>query len=213
VPAVDGHAFPVFDPADGQVLIEVAAAGSADGARALDAAAKAQPEWAATPAPERGDILRRAWELVIGRRDDFALLMTLERGKPLAESHSEVDYGAELLRWFAEEAVRINGRYLPSPSGKGRIVVTGEPVGPTLAITPWNFPPAMGTRKIAPTIIDTQSVRAASGVPKTTTGLDANNKVSGRERGLAVDVLGLIIGVVVLAASAHDNNPRRPAGH
>ncbi|MBF6207910.1 NAD-dependent succinate-semialdehyde dehydrogenase [Streptomyces gardneri] len=152
VPAVDGRTFPVFDPADGQVLTEVAAAGPADGARALDAAVKAQPQWAATPARERAEILRRAWELVVGRRDDFALLMTLEMGKPLAESYGEVDYGAEFLRWFAEEAVRINGRYLPSPSGKGRILVTREPVGPTLAITPWNFPLAMGTRKIAPAL-------------------------------------------------------------
>jgi succinate-semialdehyde dehydrogenase/glutarate-semialdehyde dehydrogenase len=90
----------VFDPADGQVLTEVAAAGSADGASALDTEVKAQPEWAATPARERAEILRRACELVIGRRDDFALLMTLDMGKPLAGSYGEVDYGAEFLRWF-----------------------------------------------------------------------------------------------------------------
>ncbi|MFF5363771.1 aldehyde dehydrogenase family protein [Streptomyces scabiei] len=100
VPAVDGRAFRVFAPADGQVVNEAAAAGSADGVRTLDAAAKAQPEWAATPARGRAKILRRARELVIGRRDDFALLMTLEMRKPLAESYGEVDFSAEFLRWF-----------------------------------------------------------------------------------------------------------------
>ncbi|MEV4127196.1 NAD-dependent succinate-semialdehyde dehydrogenase [Nocardia sp. NPDC049707] len=150
VPASGAATFPVYDPATGQVLREVADATPADGAAALDSAAAAQPGWAATPARERSRILRRAWELIIERRDEFALLMTLEMGKPLAESQGEVDYGAEFLRWFSEEAVRINGRYTESPSGRGRILVTKEPVGPTLAITPWNFPLAMGTRKIGP---------------------------------------------------------------
>lgn len=142
--------FDVVNPATGHVLAVVADATATDGAAALDKAAGAQKDWAATPARERSQILRRAWELVIERRDEFALLMTLEMGKPLAESHGEVNYGAEFLRWFSEEAVRINGRYTESPDGNGKILVTKEPVGPTLAITPWNFPLAMGTRKIAP---------------------------------------------------------------
>ncbi|MGW3544522.1 NAD-dependent succinate-semialdehyde dehydrogenase [Nocardia niigatensis] len=150
VPASDDGTFPVHDPATGEVLVEVADATPADGARALDAAVAAQAAWAATPARERAEILRHAWELVMARRDDFALLMTLEMGKPLAEAQGEVTYGGEFLRWFGEEAVRVNGRYTPSPSGNGRILVTKQPVGPTLAITPWNFPLAMGTRKIAP---------------------------------------------------------------
>ncbi|MQY27341.1 NAD-dependent succinate-semialdehyde dehydrogenase [Nocardia aurantia] len=145
-------AFAVHNPATGEVLADVADAGPADGLRALDAAVRTQPGWAATPARDRAEILRRAWELIIAARDDFALLMTLEMGKPLAESHSEVTYGAEFLRWFAEEAVRVDGRYLRSPSGQGRILVTKQPVGPTLAITPWNFPLAMGTRKVAPAL-------------------------------------------------------------
>ncbi|WP_330256956.1 NAD-dependent succinate-semialdehyde dehydrogenase [Nocardia sp. NBC_00565] len=152
VSASGGATFPVSNPATGEVLIQVADASSEDGARALDAAATAQPAWAATPARDRAEILRHAWELVVARRDDFALLITLEMGKPLAESYGEVAYGGEFLRWFAEEAVRINGRYTRSPSGNGRILVTKQPVGPTLAITPWNFPLAMGTRKIAPAL-------------------------------------------------------------
>ncbi|WP_405162645.1 NAD-dependent succinate-semialdehyde dehydrogenase [Nocardia sp. NBC_01499] len=161
--------FAVDNPATGEILIEVANASAADGARALDAAAAAQGAWAATPSRERAEILRRAWELVIARRDDFALLMTLEMGKPLAESHGEVTYGAEFLRWFAEEAVRVHGRYTHSPSGSGRILVTKQPVGPTLAITPWNFPLAMGTRKIAPALAAgcTMVVKPAAETPLT----------------------------------------------
>ena len=169
VPATGGKTFPVRNPATGEVLIEVADATPEDGVRALDAAAQAQSRWASTPARERSEILRRAWELVIQRRDDFALLMTLEMGKPLTESYGEVTYGGEFLRWFSEEAVRINGRYTQSPSGNGRILVTKEPVGPTLAITPWNFPLAMGTRKIAPAFAAgcTMVVKPAAETPLT----------------------------------------------
>ncbi|MFC9832848.1 NAD-dependent succinate-semialdehyde dehydrogenase [Rhodococcus sp. NPDC127530] len=169
VPATGGKTFPVRNPATGEVLIEVADATPEDGVRALDAAAEAQARWASMPARERSDILRRAWELVIQRRDDFALLMTLEMGKPLTESYGEVTYGGEFLRWFSEEAVRINGRYTQSPSGNGRILVTKEPVGPTLAITPWNFPLAMGTRKIAPAFAAgcTMVVKPAAETPLT----------------------------------------------
>ncbi|MEU7144888.1 NAD-dependent succinate-semialdehyde dehydrogenase [Nocardia sp. NPDC046473] len=167
VPAA--RTFPVDNPATGEILIEVADASAADGANALDAAAGAQAAWATTPSRDRAEILRRAWELVIARRDDFALLMTLEMGKPLAESYGEVSYGAEFLRWFAEEAVRVHGRYTHAPSGSGRIIVTKQPVGPTLAITPWNFPLAMGTRKIAPALAAgcTMVVKPAAETPLT----------------------------------------------
>ncbi|MFH5230012.1 NAD-dependent succinate-semialdehyde dehydrogenase [Antrihabitans spumae] len=169
VQASNGRTFAVHNPATGEVLVEVADASPEDGARAMDAAAAAQGSWAATPARERAEILRKAWELVIERRDDFALLMTLEMGKPLAEAQGEVNYGGEFLRWFSEEAVRINGRYTPSPSGNGRILVTKQPVGPTLAITPWNFPLAMGTRKIAPAFAAgcTMVVKPAAETPLT----------------------------------------------
>lgn len=149
---IEAATFPVVDPATGQVLTEVAQASSKDAARALDAACRVQDEWASTAPRERSAVLRRAWELVMERADDFALVMTKEMGKTLAESHGEVKYGAEFLRWFSEEAVRIGGRFTQSPAGTGRILVTKQPVGPCLAITPWNFPLAMGTRKIGPAL-------------------------------------------------------------
>jgi len=169
VPSSSGARFPVHNPANGAVLTTVADASTADGATALDEAVAAQPSWAATAPRERAEILRRAWELVMERRDDFALAMTLEMGKPLAESQGEVAYGGEFLRWFSEEAVRINGRYTSSPTGTGRILVAKQPIGPALAITPWNFPLAMGTRKIGPAFAAgcTMIVKPAAETPLT----------------------------------------------
>ena len=119
---------------------------------ALDAAVDARPGWAAHPPRERGEILRRAFETIVARADELALLMTLEMGKPLAESRSEIIYAAEFLRWFSEEAVRIDGRYATAPNGNGRLLTMRQPVGPCLLVTPWNFPLAMGTRKVGPAI-------------------------------------------------------------
>ena len=150
--ATGGKTFEVEDPATGKVLLSIADASTEDGAAAMDAAAAAQDSWAQTAPRVRGEILRRAFELVTARAEDFALLMTLEMGKPLAEARGEVAYGAEFLRWFSEEAVRVTGRYGMSPDGKSRIMVTKKPVGPCLLITPWNFPLAMATRKIAPAV-------------------------------------------------------------
>ncbi|MDO1485525.1 NAD-dependent succinate-semialdehyde dehydrogenase [Rhodococcus rhodochrous] len=150
--ASTGATFPVTDPATGAVLAEVADASPADGLQALQLAAAAQAEWAATAPRTRGEILRTAFELVQARADDFARVITLEMGKTLAEARGEVNYGAEFLRWFAEEAVRIGGRTATAPAGNGRILVTKEAVGPVLAITPWNFPLAMATRKIGPAL-------------------------------------------------------------
>ncbi|UYP20215.1 NAD-dependent succinate-semialdehyde dehydrogenase [Rhodococcus sp. Z13] len=150
--ASTGATFPVEDPATGELLAEVADASPADGLRALDLAAEVQASWAATPPRERGEILRRAFDLVKERADEFARTITSEMGKTLAEAHGEVNYGAEFLRWNAEEAVRIGGRTATSPAGNGRILVTKEPVGPVLAVTPWNFPLAMATRKIGPAL-------------------------------------------------------------
>ncbi|MFH5880411.1 NAD-dependent succinate-semialdehyde dehydrogenase [Arthrobacter sp. NA-172] len=152
LPAASGKTFDVEDPATGKVLMSISDAGAEDGAAALDAAAGAQAAWARTAPRERGEILRRAFELVTARAEDFALLMTLEMGKPLAEARGEVAYGAEFLRWFSEEAVRVSGRYSAAPDGKNRILVQKKPVGPCLLITPWNFPLAMATRKIAPAV-------------------------------------------------------------
>ncbi|GHG20567.1 MULTISPECIES: NAD-dependent succinate-semialdehyde dehydrogenase [Amycolatopsis] len=152
VAAQDGKTFPVVDPATGKELCHVADASPSDGVAALDAAVAAQADFAKMAPRERGEILRRAYELLMQRQDELALLMTLEMGKPLAESKGEIAYAAEFFRWFAEEAVRIDGGYATAPNGAGRFLITKQPVGPTLLITPWNFPMAMGTRKIGPAI-------------------------------------------------------------
>src|SRR3954447_26718639 len=150
--ATGGRTFSVEDPATQEALCDVADATAEDAAAALDAACAVQSEWAATPPRDRGEILRRTFELMNDRADDLALLMTLEMGKPLTESKAEVTYGAEFFRWFAEEAVRIDGRWSTNPSGAGRLLTMKQPVGPCLLITPWNFPIAMGTRKIGPAV-------------------------------------------------------------
>jgi succinate-semialdehyde dehydrogenase/glutarate-semialdehyde dehydrogenase len=168
-----GATFAIEDPSTGETLTEVADASPAQGVQALDAAVDAQPSWSATDPRERGEILRRAFELIIERRDDIALLMTLEMGKPLSESQAEVTYGAEFLRWFSEEAVRISGRYSVAPSGGTRLLTMKQPVGPVYAITPWNFPLAMGTRKIGPALAAgcTVVIKPAAQTPLTTLAL------------------------------------------
>ncbi|HLR85814.1 MAG TPA: NAD-dependent succinate-semialdehyde dehydrogenase [Nocardioidaceae bacterium] len=165
--AEGGATLPVEDPSTGSVIAEVADASSADGVTALDAAVESQSRWAATPARDRGEILRRAFELIVDRTDELALLMTLEMGKPLADSRAEIAYGAEFFRWFSEEAVRVAGRYSEAPNGATRLVTMKQPVGPCLMITPWNFPLAMGTRKIGPAIAAgcTMVVKPASLTP------------------------------------------------
>jgi succinate-semialdehyde dehydrogenase/glutarate-semialdehyde dehydrogenase len=142
----------VEDPATGETLCEVADAQPEDALAALAAASESQPEWGAHPPRERGEILRLAFEALVDRADELALLMTLEMGKAVKESRAEIVYAAEFLRWFSEEAVRIDGRYSVNANGQGRTLVMQQPVGPSLLITPWNFPMAMGTRKIGPAI-------------------------------------------------------------
>ncbi|HZA18682.1 MAG TPA: NAD-dependent succinate-semialdehyde dehydrogenase [Pseudonocardiaceae bacterium] len=151
-PARGGKTFDVEDPSTGKALRAVADAAAEDGMAALDAAVAAQAQWAQHQPRERGEILRRAYELMMRRQDDLALLMTLEMGKPLAESQAEIAYAAEFFRWFAEEAVRIDGGFATAPNGSGRVLVMRQPIGPSLLITPWNFPAAMGTRKIGPAV-------------------------------------------------------------
>jgi succinate-semialdehyde dehydrogenase/glutarate-semialdehyde dehydrogenase len=150
--ASGGRTFAVEDPATGLVLCEVADADARDAADALDAACAAQPDWAACPPRTRSEILYRAFDLIRAQADALALLMSLEMGKPLAEARGEVAYAAEFLRWFAEQAVRISGDYRTSPDGRSRFLISRQPVGPSLLITPWNFPLAMGTRKIGPAL-------------------------------------------------------------
>jgi len=170
VPSTSGRSIDVHDPSTGLVIKTIADASPEDGIRAVDAAAAAQQSWASTAPRVRGEILRGAFDLLQERADEFALLMTLEMGKPLAEARGEVIYGGEFLRWFGEEAVRISGRYGVNPEGTGRMIVTHLPVGPSFLITPWNFPLAMATRKIAPALAAgcTVIVKPAELTPLTT---------------------------------------------
>ena len=151
-PATSGSTLKVYDPATGEAIKTIADASVDDGAAALDAAVESAPDWAKTSPREGADILRRAFDLIQERQDQVALLMTLEMGKPLAESKAEVKYGSEFLRWFSEEGVRVFGRYGINPEGTGRMIVSQHPVGPCFLITPWNFPLAMATRKTAPAL-------------------------------------------------------------
>jgi succinate-semialdehyde dehydrogenase/glutarate-semialdehyde dehydrogenase len=134
------------------VLAEVADGTPDDADAALAAAHETKEEMAAVPPVERGEILRRAFEALIERKEELALLMTLEMGKPLAESQAEIVYAAEFFRWFSGEAMRIDGNYKVAANGSGRVLVMKQPVGPSILITPWNFPMAMGTRKIGPAV-------------------------------------------------------------
>lgn len=170
VDSTSGRAISVEDPSTGLVIATIADASPADGLRALDAASDTQASWAATAPRKRGEILRGAFDLLQERADEFALLMTLEMGKPLAEARGEVTYGGEFLRWFSEEAVRVSGRYGSNPEGTGRMIVTQLPVGPSYLITPWNFPLAMATRKISPALAAgcTAVIKPAELTPLTT---------------------------------------------
>src|ERR1700710_1211364 len=151
---VDGSqgSFDVLNPSTGEVLCAVPRAGADDVASAVSAAAAAQPGWAATAPRERGEVLRRTFELMIERKEDIAYLMSLEMGKSLTDARGEVVYAAEFFRWFSEEAVRIGGELRTAPSGANRILTFRRPVGVCLLLTPWNFPAAMATRKIAPAL-------------------------------------------------------------
>jgi succinate-semialdehyde dehydrogenase/glutarate-semialdehyde dehydrogenase len=190
VPSTSGRSIDVHDPSTGLVIKTIADASPEDGIRAVDAAAAVQQSWAATAPRVRGEILRGAFDLLQERADEFALLMTLEMGKPLAEARGEVAYGGEFLRWFSEEAVRISGRYGANPEGTGRMIVTHLPVGPSFLITPWNFPLAMATRKIAPALAAgcTAIVKPAELTPLTTLYFARLLE----EAGLPAGVLGVI---------------------
>lgn len=162
--------FQVVDPATEQPIATVADAGAEQARAAMDAAAGAADAWAATTPRERAELLRRTYDLVIERADLFARTMTREMGKPLAEAYGEVRYGAEFLRWFSEEAVRVTGRFGTAPASGQRILTMKMPVGPVYAITPWNFPLAMGSRKLAPALAAgcTVVVKPAHETPLTT---------------------------------------------
>ena len=185
-PARSGGTVAVEDPSTGETIAEVADGSPAEGLEALRIAAENQAGWAATAPRERGEILRRTYELMVERADDLALLMTLEMGKPLSESRGEVTYAAEFLRWFSEEAVRVDGRFGLAPAGDSRLIVLKQPVGPCLFITPWNFPLAMGTRKIGPAVAAgcTMIVKPAKQTPLSMLALAALLEEAGLPKGV-----------------------------
>ncbi|AYF98824.1 NAD-dependent succinate-semialdehyde dehydrogenase [Protaetiibacter intestinalis] len=188
--AEGGATFAVDDPSTGETIAHVADGSVADAELALATAADAQNRWGRTPPRERADILRRCYELMLERSDELALVMTLEMGKPLAESHAEVAYAADYLRWFSEEAVRINGRWSVAPDGASRIWTMRKPVGPALLVTPWNFPLAMGTRKLGPALAAgcTAIVKPAKQTPLSMLALGALLL----EAGLPADVVSIV---------------------
>src|ERR671932_977207 len=165
--AGEGGTIPVEDPATGETIAEVPDATAQDADAALGAAYETFQEFRNDPPRERGDILRRAYDLITERTDDLALLMTMEMGKPIAESKAEIAYGANFLRWYSEEAVRVDGRYTVNEAGTGRVLTMKQPVGPCVFITPWNFPLAMGTRKVGPAVAAgcTMVVKPAKNTP------------------------------------------------
>ena len=147
-----GRTFPVHNPGNGDLIATVADADETDALAGVEHAVQAQSAWAAVPPRDRGEILRAAFELMLHRAGELAELMTLKMGKPLQESHAEVRYAAEFFRWFSEEAVRVRGSWSTAPDGGSRLLTMRQPVGPCLMVTPWNFPLAMGTRKLGPAL-------------------------------------------------------------
>lgn len=194
VPATGGRTFEVTDPATGKVVADVADASPEDGRRALDAAHRAAPAWRAVPPRERGELLRAVHERIVSRADDVAALITAECGKPLAEARAEVLYGADFLRWYAEEAVRVPGLDRQAPAGANRQLVRRRPVGPSLLITPWNFPIAMATRKIGPALAAgcTVVVKPARLAPLTTMVVAELIRAELAERGLPAGVVNVV---------------------
>src|SRR3954470_22931382 len=199
--ASGGATVDVEDPSTGEAIASVADATPEDATAALDACVAIQAEWAAHPPRERGEILRRAWEAMTERADELALVMTLEMGKPLAESQAEIAYAGEFFRWFAEEAVRIEGRFATAPHGPGRLITLRQPVGPCYAITPWNFPMAMGTRKIGPAIAagGTMVIKPAQQTPLSMLAL-----------GAILEEAGLPAGVLNIVTSSKSSDVSKP---
>jgi succinate-semialdehyde dehydrogenase / glutarate-semialdehyde dehydrogenase len=152
VSADDGRSFPVDNPATGDIIAEVPCMGATETNRAIDAAATAFVSWSKTPAKIRGQILRRWADLLIANADDLAMIMTTEQGKPIAEARGEIAYAASFLEWFGEEARRVDGAVISAPTNDRRLIVLKQPIGVTAAITPWNFPAAMLTRKLGPAL-------------------------------------------------------------
>ena len=208
--AAAGARFPVHEPATGGVLAQVADAGVDDALAALAAAHAAQPGWAAEAPRRRSDALRRAFELMLARTDFLAELIVRENGKPIAEARGEVAYAAEFFRWFSEEAVRNDGRLATAPAGGNRIVTLHQPIGVALLVTPWNFPAAMATRKIAPALAAGCAVvlKPASETPLTALAVAAILAEAGVPAGV-VNVVPTARNAEVVAALLRDPRVRK----
>lgn len=208
--AADTARFEVHEPATGAVLATVADANIDDGLAALAAAHAAQPGWAGQAPRRRSDVLRRAFELMIERADALAELIVRENGKPIAEARGEIIYAAEFLRWFSEEAVRLDGRLATAPSGTNRMVVVHQPIGVALLITPWNFPAAMATRKIGPALAAGCSVvlKPASATPLTALAVGAILAEAGVAPGV-VNVVPTTRHIAMVAALLRDARLRK----
>jgi len=187
-----GNVIAVYNPADGEKLATVPSLGTEQIEQAIDAAVASQPAWAQLPAQARTAILRRWFDLIVSHADDLAALMTAEQGKPLAEARGEVLYAASFVEWFAEEAKRVYGEIIPAPNGDQRLLVMKQPVGVCAAITPWNFPAAMITRKVAPALAAgcVIIVKPAEQTPLTALALG----VLAEEAGVPAGVLQIITG-------------------
>ena len=192
VAADDGATVPVLDPANGRVIGTVPALGAAETERAIAAAERALPAWRARTAKDRAQILRRWFDLIMGAREDLALLMTREQGKPLAESLGEVAYGASFVEWFAEEGKRVYGETIPAHAPDKRLLVLKQPIGVCAAITPWNFPIAMITRKCGPALAAgcTMVVKPAGETPLCALALAALAERAGVPKGVLNVVTG-----------------------
>lgn len=188
-----GASFPVTNPATGDLLVRVADCGAAETQRAIAAAAAALPEWRTKTAAQRGALLKRWNDLILENAEDLALLMTLEQGKPIAESRGEVRYGASFIEWFAEEGRRVYGDIIPAHAPNLRVMVFKEPVGVVAAITPWNFPNAMITRKVAPALAAgcTVVVKPSEETPLSALALAE----LAMQAGIPAGVLNLVVGL------------------
>jgi succinate-semialdehyde dehydrogenase/glutarate-semialdehyde dehydrogenase len=210
VQAAGDRRFDVVDPATGRTIATVADASASDAIAAIDAADEAAPAWAATPPRQRAEILRRAFDLMMRGAEDLARLISLENGKALRDARGEVAYAAEFFRWYSEEAVRAAGAVMIAPSGANKILVLQQPVGICVLVTPWNFPAAMATRKIAPALAAgcTVVLKPASDTPLTALAMAAILQEAGVPPGV-VNVLPSRRSGEVVSAMLHDPRVRK----
>jgi succinate-semialdehyde dehydrogenase / glutarate-semialdehyde dehydrogenase len=210
VPAAEGRRFDVLDPSTGTLIATVADASVDDAIAAVDAAEQAAASFAATPPRARAEILRATFELMTAQREDLATLIALENGKALVDARAEVSYAAEFFRWYAEEAVRIDGHLGVAPSGSNRILVIRRPVGICVLVTPWNFPAAMATRKIGPALAAgcTMVLKPASDTPLTALAMARLLEAAGVPPGVVNVLPGRRSGQIV-SAMLHDDRVRK----